>query len=883
MTTRLTRGMAVATASAIAALGLSAAAANAAVTVAVDGTNVTLTSDAASDRVNLGVIGDAVVAGNLAITHNLPGFNSNKDWDAVTPLDQPLPANATISVVFTGGDGDDAIAAAAAGLAKLTADGGNGNDSIIGSNRPDELNGGAGDDRITPSPGDDAVVKGGDGNDLFIWNNGDGTDTVDGENGADQQDVSGDPTQGDEFTIKPLNNRAQFDRINLGTFGISMGTVERLSMNTFGGDDKITGENGAGIALLMDGGPGNDSLTGAEGRDIINGGDGNDTLTGGGQDDRITGDRGADNMVGGDGDDTMVWNNGDGSDKADGDAGYDTVEVNGGTGSPGDQFTVKPNGARAQFDRVTPGPFAIDIAAEVLDLNALGGDDSFVASDNTPLVMDIDGGSGNDTLTGANGNDSLLGASGNDTLTGGAGLDALDGAEGDDRILARDGAADLLRCGAGTDSVQVDAPPIDAGVACESADAPPVVTPPAAKKPTIGNASTPRGRRVTIRVTCPAGGTVCTGDAQLFTASAVRVGRVRAILALGPARRFSLQPGQSRSIAITLPANYPSLGRNGRLRVRAVVRSDQTGVSTKALTLRVPALSGLARAVASARRRGQLRAVRAAAAQARGPAACGVLERRIDLPLRREPVGQGRGERVSGAVGVDRLARARQGRGRPGSARPVVAGPAAALATAGEHDPAWRRVDRAGLDLLVGIAGAGHERVEFHSCGEQRLAGPDRRHQHRRRPGGPQRGVVAAGEVDAVAAREHVPWERIAPRRYEPVAEHRDRSLGGVVEVGERPPLLGRAPRGVQVDPARAQLGDGAIAERIGADGGKEHAGAGDPRELHGGHAATAGRGVEMLVRMHDRARRGQLMDGCERDPLDMADDGEAHGRSLCG
>ena len=599
MTTRLTRGMAVATASAIAALGLSATAANAAVTIAVvDANTVTLTSNDDADRFVVGTtpIADGPDDGDapdLLLNHNVGGVNPpSTDWDPSDVDVDTLPADGTIAFVANLGGGDDAATfnLNAADLATLKVDGGDGNDAIIGSGNADEINGGAGDDRITAARGNDAVLKGGEGNDLFIWNNGDGTDTVDGENGADQQDVNGDPTQGDEFTVVPLDGRAQFDRVNLGKFGISMGTVERLSMNTFGGDDKITAENGAGIALLMDGGPGSDNLTGADGRDIINGGDGVDTLTGGGQDDRIVGDRGNDNMVGGDGDDTMVWNNGDGTDKADGDAGYDTVEVNAGTGAVGDQITVKPDGARAQFDRVAPAPFGISIAAEVLDLNTLGGDDSLLVSDNTPLVIDADGGSGNDTLTGANGNDSLLGASGNDTLTGGTGLDALDGAEGDDKLFARDGAADLVRCGAGNDAVQVDAPPIDAGVACEAADVPPVVTPPLplpVRNAAASTAGTPKGRKVKIKVTCPAGSATCKGDVQLFTASAIRAGRVRAILALGAPVKFTLTAGQSRDITITLPANYPTLGRSGRLKVRAVVRTDAAGVSTKSLTLRV--------------------------------------------------------------------------------------------------------------------------------------------------------------------------------------------------------------------------------------------------------------------------------------------------------
>jgi Ca2+-binding RTX toxin-like protein len=44
----------------------------------------------------------------------------------------------------------------------------------------------------------------------------------------------------------------------------------------------------------------------------------------------------------------------------------------------------------------------------------------------------------------------------NDTLAPGAGSDAVDGQDGNDTLLIRDGAADLARGGAGTDSATVD-------------------------------------------------------------------------------------------------------------------------------------------------------------------------------------------------------------------------------------------------------------------------------------------------------------------------------------------------------------------------------------------------------------------------------------------
>ena len=121
----------------------------------------------------------------------------------------------------------------------------------------------------------------------------------------------------------------------------------------------------------MDGGDGNDTITGSEFAD---------DLFGGGDADRIIGDNNPagsrDLSVGDDGDDTLVWNPGDGDDTNEGGAGTDTIEVNGGGGA--EQFTVAPGvGGQISFDRVAPAPFNVDIGtSERLDLNAGGGDDT---------------------------------------------------------------------------------------------------------------------------------------------------------------------------------------------------------------------------------------------------------------------------------------------------------------------------------------------------------------------------------------------------------------------------------------------------------------------------------------------------------------------------
>ena len=75
------------------------------------------------------------------------------------------------------------------------------------------------------------------------------------------------------------------------------------------------------------------------------------------------------------------------------------------------------------------------------------------------------GGPGADRLTGGSGGDELSGDDGNDTLAGGDGDDALDGGLGTDdarrrrrapTAAARDGLADVVRCGDGDDAVDAD-------------------------------------------------------------------------------------------------------------------------------------------------------------------------------------------------------------------------------------------------------------------------------------------------------------------------------------------------------------------------------------------------------------------------------------------
>jgi hypothetical protein len=85
-------------------------------------------------------------------------------------------------------------------------------------------------------------------------------------------------------------------------------------------------------------------------------------------------------------------------------------------------------------------------------------------------------GAGGDTLDGGEGNDRLTAGPGADTLDGGLGTDTLDAGSGDDLVRTRDGLADRITCGDGSDRVEADTADVVAGD-CEAVEAIAVVPP----------------------------------------------------------------------------------------------------------------------------------------------------------------------------------------------------------------------------------------------------------------------------------------------------------------------------------------------------------------------------------------------------------------------
>ncbi|HEY9766983.1 MAG TPA: hypothetical protein V6C71_00565, partial [Coleofasciculaceae cyanobacterium] len=121
----------------------------------------------------------------------------------------------------------------------------------------------------------------------------------------------------------------------------------------------------------------------------------------------------------------------------------------------GDDFELRANGDRAEFERLNLGNFTLNVDnVEQFEINGGGGDDILNVRDLTGTdvqKVNFTGGEGNDTFNasytgvdvaayGDEGNDSLTGGRGNDLLEGGNGDNLLTGGEGKDTfVLGFDG------------------------------------------------------------------------------------------------------------------------------------------------------------------------------------------------------------------------------------------------------------------------------------------------------------------------------------------------------------------------------------------------------------------------------------------------------------
>lgn len=296
--------------------------------------------------------------------------------------------------------------------------GAGGNDTITDGYGNDTIYGDAGDDVIYDTAGND-LIFGGDGNDNIRDDAGNdsiyggagndtlrsyvGTDLIDGGEGIDTIDLS--------FGSTALHVDIDLDAgLIPGTTPDTLISIE----NAIGsqGNNRLTGTLGVNV---LDGQAGNDTLLGLGGNDVLQGRAGNDSLDGG---------TGADTLEGGAGNDIFVVDN------------------------PGD-VVIELSGEGIDLVQSSVS-YTLDLTVENLVLTTGG-----LTGTGSAYTNQITGSSGSDTLYGLDGNDTLFGGDGADLLNGGNGNDSMVGGFGDD-IYVVGSTSDIVieAAGGGFDTVQ---------------------------------------------------------------------------------------------------------------------------------------------------------------------------------------------------------------------------------------------------------------------------------------------------------------------------------------------------------------------------------------------------------------------------------------------
>lgn len=189
-----------------------------------------------------------------AVTRLLITGGDDANLIDLTGLTAAVFNNPALSIEAFGGNGADTLLGSDSLNDSL--DGGHGTDSIVGNGGNDTLLGDDGNDSITGGTGNDSISAG------------DGQDTVDGGTGNDTI-VAGD---GEDL----IDGSAGTDSIEGGDGADTLrGGDDSDILNGNAGTDVVNGQNGTDTLF---GGPGNDTLQDNTGSDLLDGGTGNDVL-----------------------------------------------------------------------------------------------------------------------------------------------------------------------------------------------------------------------------------------------------------------------------------------------------------------------------------------------------------------------------------------------------------------------------------------------------------------------------------------------------------------------------------------------------------------------------------------------------------------------------
>ena len=390
------------------------------------------------------------------------------------------------------------------------------------------------------------------------------------------------------------------DLINLDMCGLC-GTSPSGLIFGEAGDDKLDGAAATGS------GPSSASygIRGGEGNDTLESGNGADTLLGEAGNDVLEASDGADTVDGGAGDDSLSAESlQDAADVYIGGDGFDSI---GGNVSTGNDFSepntdigvsldgVANDGEPGEGDNVMPDVERVKALGRHVTLIGSDAANELIATGNSSTIRGL---GGDDRLIGADGADSLEGGEGADYLEGGFGPDVLDGgggvdqfvgdkterdviASGNDTIRARDGLAEQINCGIGSDSAIVDLADV-VDPSCEAVDRGAVLLRPRGSRASPRSSascrsgrSPPRASRSEVR--CPA---ACTVTAELRvnkrTARKLRLGRSR-VLARG--RGTAAAAGNAK---VTLKVTGKTRKRFKRMRKAKVTLRTTTTIGPTA-------------------------------------------------------------------------------------------------------------------------------------------------------------------------------------------------------------------------------------------------------------------------------------------------------------